>query len=91
MVINIGAANHDETRWDDPETFDIFRPQVPHIAFASGVHMCLGIHLARMETMVAVNAILDRLPDLRLDPDAEAPYITGMVFRAPPALPVVFG
>ena len=53
--------------------------------------MCLGIHLARMETMVAVNAILDRLPDLRLDPDAEAPYITGMVFRAPPALPVVFG
>ncbi|MET1041510.1 MAG: cytochrome P450 [Acidimicrobiales bacterium] len=91
VVINIGAANHDETRWDDPETFDIFRPQVPHIAFASGVHMCLGIHLARMETMVAVNAILDRLPDLGLDPDAEAPYITGMVFRAPPALPVVFG
>ena len=91
VVINIGAANHDETRWDDPETFDIFRPQVPHIAFASGVHMCLGIHLARMETMVVVNAILDRLPDLGLDPDAEAPYITGMVFRAPPALPVVFG
>ena len=53
--------------------------------------MCLGIHLARMETMVVMNAILDRLPDLRVDPDAEAPYITGMIFRAPPALPVVFG
>jgi cytochrome P450 len=91
VVINIGAANHDESRWDDAESFDIFRPQVPHIAFASGVHMCLGIHLARMETMVVLNAVLDRLPDLRLDPDAEAPYITGMVFRAPPALPVVFG
>jgi cytochrome P450 len=91
VVINIGGANHDETRWDDPESFDIFRPQVPHIAFASGVHMCLGIHLARMETMVAMNAILDRLPDVRIDPDAEAPYITGMVFRAPPHLPVVFG
>ena len=64
---------------------------MPHIAFACGVHMCLGIHLARMETMVVMNAVLDRLPDLRLDPDAEAPYITGMIFRAPPALPVVFG
>jgi cytochrome P450 len=91
VVINIGAANHDETRWEDAETFDIFRPQIPHIAFASGVHMCLGIHLARMETMVVMNAVLDRLADLRLDPDAEAPYITGMVFRAPPALPVLFG
>ena len=91
VIVNIGSANHDETRWDDPEAFDIFRPQVPHIAFASGVHMCLGIHLARMETTVAMNAILDRLPNLRVDPDAEAPYITGMVFRAPPALPVVFG
>jgi cytochrome P450 len=91
VVINIGSANHDETRWDRPDEFDIFREQVPHIAFASGVHMCLGIHLARMETMVAMNAVLDRLPNLRIDPDAEAPYITGMVFRAPPALPVAFG
>jgi cytochrome P450 len=90
VVINIGSANHDESRWDEPDRFDIFRPQVPHIAFASGVHMCLGIHLARMETTVAMNAILDRLPNVRIDPDAEPPYITGMVFRAPPALPVVF-
>jgi len=91
IVINIGSANHDETRWERADEFDIFRPQIPHIAFASGVHMCLGIHLARMETTVAMNAVLDRLPNLRIDPDAEAPYITGMVFRAPPALPVVFG
>ena len=53
--------------------------------------MCLGIHLARMETMVVLNAVLDRLPNLRLDPDAEAPYITGMTFRSPPALPVLWG
>ncbi|HYF47649.1 MAG TPA: cytochrome P450 [Acidimicrobiales bacterium] len=91
IVINIGSANHDESRWENADEFDIFRPQIPHIAFASGVHMCLGIHLARMETTVVMNAVLDRLPELRLDPDAEAPYITGMVFRAPPALPVVFG
>jgi cytochrome P450 len=52
--------------------------------------MCLGLHLARMETRVVLNRLLDRLPNLRLDPDAEAPYITGMTFRAPNHLPVVF-
>jgi cytochrome P450 len=52
--------------------------------------MCLGLHLARMETRVVVGRLLDRLPDLRLDPDAEQPYITGMTFRAPNALPVLF-
>ena len=91
VIINLGSANHDDTRWDRADEFDIFREPQPHIAFASGVHMCLGIHLARMETMVVVNAVLDRLPDVRIDPDAEPPYITGMVFRAPPSLPVAFG
>ncbi|MBA3302893.1 MAG: cytochrome P450 [Acidimicrobiia bacterium] len=91
LVVNLGSANHDEARWDDPERFDIFRPPKQHLAFAFGPHMCLGLHLARMETAVVMGAILDRLPDLRIDPDAEAPYITGMTFRAPPALPVVWG
>ncbi len=48
--------------------------------------MCLGLHLARMETKVLLTQLFDRLPNLRLDPDAEPPAITGMVFRAPPAL-----
>jgi cytochrome P450 len=85
----IGSANHDESRWEDPERFDIFRPQKPHIAFASGPHMCLGMHLARMETAVLINALLDRLPNLRLDPEADV-QITGLIFRAPPTLPVLF-
>ncbi len=91
MVVNMGSANHDERYWDDPESFDIFRPQRQHLAFAWGPHMCLGMHLARMETRVVLTQLFDRLPNLRLDPDADAPYITGMVFRAPPALPVVWG
>jgi len=86
----IGSANHDEQRWEDPETFDIFRRQRPHLAFACGPHMCLGIHLARMETAVLLHALLDRLPGLRLDPEADDLHITGLVFRAPTALPVVF-
>ena len=90
MVVNMGAANHDDRRWAEAEAFNIFRPQTAHIAFASGPHMCLGMHLARMETKVAINRILDRLPNVRLDPGAEPPYITGMTFRSPPRLDVVF-
>lgn len=92
-TINIvtGAANHDETRWERPDEFDIFRKRIPHVAFGFGPHVCLGQHLARLETSVALNTLFDRLPNLRLDPDAEEPYITGLVFRSPPALPVLFG
>lgn len=91
LIVNMGAANHDERRWENAEAFDIFRKQTAHVAFASGPHMCLGMHLARMETKVAINRLLDRLPNVRIDPDAPAPYITGMTFRAPPRLDVVFG
>jgi cytochrome P450 len=88
--VNLGSANHDETRWDDPERFDIFRPLKAHIAFAFGPHRCLGIHLATMETRVVLETLLERLPKLRLDPDAEDVHITGMAFRSPLALPVRF-
>ena len=90
VVVNLGSANHDERRWSDPERFDIFRPPQQHLAFAYGPHLCLGMHLARMETTVILNAVLDRLPGLRLDPDADPPAITGMTFRAPAAIPVVY-
>jgi cytochrome P450 len=87
---NIGSANHDETRWENPEVFDIFRPALPHIAFAHGPHMCLGMHLARLETRAVVNRVLDRLPDLALNPGDSDPHIQGQVFRSPTALPVRF-
>jgi cytochrome P450 len=87
----LGAANHDPARWERPDEFDLFREPKQHLAFAYGAHTCLGMHLARMETRVAVNAVLDRLPKLRLDPAAEDLHVTGLVFRAPRALPVVFG
>ncbi len=91
VIAHVGSANHDETRWDDPESFDIHREQKPHAAFGFGPHMCLGMHLARLEMRVAVNAVLDRLPDLRLDPDADDVHIHGERFRSPTALPVLFG
>ncbi|HEX3760858.1 MAG TPA: cytochrome P450 [Kofleriaceae bacterium] len=88
--VNLGAANRDEARFADPEGFDIFRPQKTNVAFATGAHRCLGLHLARMESTVALNALLDRLPGLRLDPAAEDVHISGVTFRSPLALPVVF-
>lgn len=91
VIVNMGSANHDEKVWDHPDDFDIFRAPRQHMAFAWGPHMCLGLHLARMETRVAISRVLDRLPNLRFDPDADAPYITGMTFRAPNALPVIWG
>jgi cytochrome P450 len=90
IVVNMGSANHDEKYWENAESFDMFRAPRQHLAFAFGPHMCLGLHLARMETRVALGRLLDRLPNLRLDPDAETPFITGMTFRAPNHLPVVF-
>jgi cytochrome P450 len=86
----LGSANHDETRWENPDAFDIFRAPQQHLAFAFGPHMCLGMHLARLETRVVVNAVMDRLPGLRLDPNGDDPHIRGLVFRSPTSLPVLF-
>ena len=61
------------------------------MSFAFGPHRCLGMHLARMETKVVLEALMERLPNLRLDPEAEDVHITGRGFRAPRRLPVVFG
>jgi cytochrome P450 len=93
VTVNVGSANHDDTRWDRPDDFDIFREPQPHIAFGHGVHMCLGMHLARMEMATAVNRLLDRLPDLAPDPDrwdADDVHVHGERFRSPTTLPVVF-
>ena len=55
-----------------------------------GVHVCLGMHLARLEMRVALKLLLDRLPNLRLDPEGDDPHIRGQVFRSPTSLPVLF-
>ena len=90
MMLSLGSANHDETRWNGPETFNIFRERKPHIGFAHGAHVCLGMHLARLESTKIFSALFDELPGLRLDPAAPAPYVTGMMFRSPPRLDVVW-
>lgn len=86
----IASANRDETHYTDPDRFDLDRRADDHLSFGFGRHFCLGHHLARLEARTALTVMLDRLPGLRLDPDAEAPRITGLAFRSPPTLRVVF-
>lgn len=89
----MGSANRDESRWTDPNTFDIRRPRQSHIAFAGGIHMCLGMHLARLETRVMLNSLLDRVQNLAFVPDdgtGEESKIVGLTFRSPNKLPVTF-
>ncbi len=87
----LGAANRDPRRYDDPDTFNMFREAQQHVGFGFGVHMCLGMHLARMESRVAVNALLDRFDDIRFDAGADDDaHIHGMAFRSPTSLPVTF-
>jgi cytochrome P450 len=91
VEVSIGAANRDQTRWEDPDTFNIFRERKPHIAFAWGAHACLGAHLARAEMAAALTALFDRIPGLRLDPDTgHEAHVQGIGLRAPNKVPVVF-
>ncbi|MBV9041174.1 MAG: cytochrome P450 [Acidimicrobiia bacterium] len=91
-VVNVctGSANRDETVYNEPDRFDISRRPHQHVTFGWGPHICVGMHLARMETTVAMNAVLDRLPNLRTDDDFEPPFVQGTAFRSPPALHVRF-
>jgi len=91
VEMNLGAANHDPTRWERPDEFDPRRPPRPNVGFAGGPHVCLGMHVARAEMWVAMNAVLDRLPNLRIDPEAPPVRIIGLEHRGPNGIPVVFG
>ena len=86
----LGSANRQEDRWTDPDEFNIFRQAKGNLGWGHGVHVCLGMHLARLEMRTAINLLLDRLPNLRMDPDGDDPHIRGQVFRSPTSLPVVF-
>ena len=86
-----GAANRDPAKFVDPDQFNILRkPANRHFSFAFGPHICIGQHLARVEMTRALNAILDKLPRVRLDPERRAPEIRGIMMRVPKHLYVRF-
>jgi cytochrome P450 len=84
--VSISAANRDPAVFADPDRFDVRRPNARrHIAFAHGPHVCLGMHLARLEALVALEKLFARLPGLELD--GPTPRPRGLIFRKPPAVP----
>jgi cytochrome P450 len=87
--LSLVAANRDSAVFERPDAFDPTRPRRGNLAFAQGPHVCVGVHLARLEARTAIDALLARLPQLRLDPDRPA-TVRGLVFRKPPRLDVRF-
>jgi cytochrome P450 len=90
LMLMTSSSNRDPSHTDRPDEFDIDRPLAHHLYFGTGRHQCLGMHLARLELRIGLTAILERLPGLRLDPDAPPPVIEGFAFRSPATIPVRF-
>jgi cytochrome P450 len=90
LDICLGAANRDPARWENPDVFDLYRPFQQHLGTGIGAHMCLGRFVAQAEMNVTINRLFDHFPNMRLDPDAERPFITGgLEQRGVSALPVL--
>ncbi len=95
--VSISAANRDPAVFPDPDRFDPGRligqhatgTGRRHVAFAHGPHVCLGVHLARMEARTGIERIVARLPALRTDPRRPS-HVRGLVFRKPPTLHAVW-
>ncbi|WP_344118457.1 cytochrome P450 [Streptomyces blastmyceticus] len=83
LVLALASGSRDLLRFDDPDRFDITRPDNQHLGFGSGVHNCFGAPLARVVARTALNTLLGRLDDPRLVEDPP-PYRYGAVLRGPP-------
>jgi cytochrome P450 len=90
MVIPfIAAANRDPRQFPDPDRLDVRRRPERHVAFAWGIHFCLGAWLARLEARLVLDAIFRKLPELRLA--TAAPRFRPMIFlRGLESLPLTW-
>ena len=86
LSLVISSGNRDEAVFADADQFDIYRKPTPALGFGYGVHMCIGMTIAKMEMACALNALFDRFASI--EPIGEAPQIVGAHFRSPTALNV---
>jgi len=89
VMLLFASANRDETRFPEPDRFDLGRDTQGHIAFGHGIHFCLGASLARLEARMAFETLFARCRNLRLDA-GEIPMIESMLLRGPRRLPLAF-
>jgi cytochrome P450 len=86
----VASANRDETVFENPDVFDVDRRQKPSFGFGFGAHMCIGQFVAKVEIVCAVNAVLDLLPNLRVDPTQAPPVIEGAMLRGAKNIHVIW-
>jgi cytochrome P450 len=89
VIVHLGAANRDPDQFPDPDRLDITRRENRHIAFSNGIHTCLGAALARLETEIVFNTLLERMPNLKLQSNA-VEWDEIMSLRSLKALPIAF-
>jgi cytochrome P450 len=91
VLIDMGAANRDETIFDRPDELDLTRQPKPHLTFGHGVHFCIAAQLGRMELKIVVETLLRRLPSIRLaKPVEELQFADGGLLRFLTELPVAW-
>ncbi len=91
ILLLMGSANRDESQFEDPEVFDIDRPNArEHLAFGYGIHYCLGNMLAKLQARIALEELARLAPGLRLAEDADIHFGENLSFRAPLAVPVTW-
>ncbi len=86
VMILHGSANRDEARWPDGHRFDVDREPLDHLGFGSGIHLCLGAHLARLETTIALDVLRTRLAGI--EPRAPATRVRSSILRGFTSMPV---
>jgi cytochrome P450 len=89
VLLLLGSGNRDERFWDRPDAFDIRREKRLHLSFGHGIHVCLGAALARMETRIALEHILERFGSYEIDPAGIRRVHSGNV-RGYSRLPISF-
>ena len=89
IAFDISMANHDPAVFERPLAFDIHRKRIANLGFGLGPHRCLGMDVAKQEMMSAINGLMDRWPNMRLDPSKPRPVMIGFETRGMSALPVL--
>lgn len=91
VMMVLGSADRDEQRFADADTLDITRTDNRHVAFGHGIHFCLGAPLARLEGEIAINTVLRRFPNIRMQETSESlVWRRSLLIRGLQKLPVVF-
>lgn len=86
VLLMYGSANRDERRFPDPDRFDVRRDSAGHLSFGRGVHLCVGLHLARLEASALLGALADRV--VRFELAGEPRWLLNQTLHGPARVPV---